>query len=103
MRLTEEDLSRLETLARIRLGSVERETLRLQLAGIIDFVRQLESEEPGEEPVDKVENSISGDLRVDVPGDCLEREKVLQQAPDRMAGHFRVPAVIESNENVSNM
>ncbi len=101
MRLSEEELLRLEGLARIRLETGERETLRIQLAGIIDFVRRLEVADIRDDAVHEEKRPIPGALRVDEVRDCLERETVLEQAPDSKTGHFRVPAVIDSEEDVS--
>ena len=36
----------------------------------------------------------TGDFRADVPGTSLERERVLDAAPDPADGLFRVPKVI---------
>ncbi|MBU8920650.1 MAG: Asp-tRNA(Asn)/Glu-tRNA(Gln) amidotransferase subunit GatC [Bacteroidales bacterium] len=103
MRLSDKELSRLEALARIRLETGERETLRIQLAGIIDFVRRMEGAETLDESLNEKKRQISRMLRVDKPGDCLDRETVLEQAPDSKVGHFRVPAVIDSEEDDSRM
>jgi aspartyl-tRNA(Asn)/glutamyl-tRNA(Gln) amidotransferase subunit C len=82
----------LEKLAKVDLDEQERDRLRLQLDRVLGFVRKLQ--EIDTEGVVRGEAAPS-DPAADVPGECLEREEVLAQAPDSGDGFFRVPAIIE--------
>jgi aspartyl-tRNA(Asn)/glutamyl-tRNA(Gln) amidotransferase subunit C len=89
------ELSDLEALAKIALEPGERDRFRLQLESIIGFVRKLQEVEAGEVAGGgAVQVSGSGTVRDD-PSECLDREEVLCQAPDREGPFFRVPAVID--------
>jgi aspartyl-tRNA(Asn)/glutamyl-tRNA(Gln) amidotransferase subunit C len=99
MRMSDNEMSRLEALARIQLETGEREMLRIQLAHIIGFLHRLDVSDIGEDDVPEEKLAIPGILRLDEVRDCLERDVVLEQAPDRAGGHFRVPAVIDGEED----
>lgn len=95
MKLTDIELSDLEALARVDLEPEERDRLRLQLDRIIGFVRKLQEVETGGVEAGG-EGAVPGKAPVlDEPQECLDREEVLGQAPDREEGFFRVPPVID--------
>ena len=95
MKLTDMEFGDLEALARVDLDPEERDRLRLQLDRILGFVKKLQEVETGAE--EKAGTDILPAVlpSADEPGECLDREEVLGQAPDREAGFFRVPPVIE--------
>jgi aspartyl-tRNA(Asn)/glutamyl-tRNA(Gln) amidotransferase subunit C len=95
LKLTDMEFGDLEALARIDLGPEERDRLRLQLGRILGFVRKLQEVDAGEQ--EETGPALTGRLITasDEPGECLEREEVLGQAPDREDGFFRVPPVID--------
>ncbi len=95
MKLTDMEFSDLEALARIDLEPEERDRLRLQLDRILGFFRKLQEVETGmvEQTGTEVPSSVLPAF--DEPHDCLDREEVLGQAPDREEGFFRVPPVID--------
>jgi aspartyl-tRNA(Asn)/glutamyl-tRNA(Gln) amidotransferase subunit C len=93
--LTDSEFKELEALAKIDLGPEERDRLRIQLERILGFVRKLqevESEEAGAVPAGGARPSA------DEPGECVDREEVLGQAPGREEAFFSVPPVIERGE-----
>jgi aspartyl-tRNA(Asn)/glutamyl-tRNA(Gln) amidotransferase subunit C len=95
--LTDEELRRIEELARVRLTGDSREKLRGQLAGIIDFVRRLGDIDRAEAESTPADGSRGGTGRRDVVEDCLSKKEVLDQAPESERGMFRVPPVIETD------
>jgi len=98
MTLSEDDLEHLERLARVKLDGESRARLREQLAGIIEFVRQLQAiDTAGVEPRAYV-GEFAPTLREDVVRPCLPRDEVLASAPDAKFGFFAVPPVIEADE-----
>lgn len=96
---TEEDLRHLEQLTRLRLEGGSRETLREQLARIIDFVKQLENCETSttDEPPGAVETR-GAHMRDDVVQSCLSIEEALGGAPESGRNMFKVPPVIDTEE-----
>ncbi len=102
MKLTDMEFGDLEAIARVDLDPEERDRLRLQLDRIIGFVRKLQEVETGGTGADGVRGGATGGTvtqpAADEPGDCLDREEVLGQAPDREGGFFRVPPVIDRED-----
>jgi aspartyl-tRNA(Asn)/glutamyl-tRNA(Gln) amidotransferase subunit C len=86
----------LESLARIRLDSEERDRLRLQFARIVEFVEKLKGIDTSGFGGETVYRGAR--LAGDDPQPCLDREEVLGQAPDREGGFFRVPPVIDTGK-----
>jgi aspartyl-tRNA(Asn)/glutamyl-tRNA(Gln) amidotransferase subunit C len=97
LKITDSEFVDIEALAKIDLSGEEREKLRIQLERILGFVRIL-ADEKTEEPD---ETGAAGVIpSPDVPRECLDREEVLAQAPERENGFFRVPPVIEREGGV---
>ena len=92
MGLSDMEFSDLEALAKIDLDEEERDRLRFQLDRVLGFVRKLEEVDTGGVPESAAPSSPPAE---DIPGECLDRDEVLGQAPDSVDGLFRVPAVIE--------
>ncbi|UCG52955.1 MAG: Asp-tRNA(Asn)/Glu-tRNA(Gln) amidotransferase subunit GatC [Candidatus Latescibacterota bacterium] len=89
-------ITHLEALARIELTPQEKERLALQLDRIITYVKQLEQiDTTGVEPTSLVIHENHSGLRPDRPGDCIERDTILGDAPDIKRHLFRVPKIIE--------
>lgn len=100
MKIDRKLIKHLEALARIELGEEERDTLADQLGRIVEFVEKLQSVDTSEVSEKRVVvHSDEEHLRDDetVPG--LDRETVLEQAPDVVGNLFRVPRVIDRNES----
>jgi aspartyl-tRNA(Asn)/glutamyl-tRNA(Gln) amidotransferase subunit C len=94
MSIDERRLGRLEKLARIELTPAEKKRFAIQLDRIIGYVTQLqkidtETVQPFQPPGKRAI------LRRDDPGSCLDRDTVLDEAPDTEDHHYRVPRVIE--------
>ncbi|WP_201738467.1 Asp-tRNA(Asn)/Glu-tRNA(Gln) amidotransferase subunit GatC [Thermus thermamylovorans] len=89
MELSPELLRKLEGLAKIRLSSEEEALLLEDLRRILEFVDSLPRVEEVEEP------EAQGRLREDEPWPSLSPEEALSVAPEREAGFFRVPRVLE--------
>lgn len=96
MKLEEGELEHLESLARIRLDGEAREKLREQLAGIIEFVRQLQEIDTSGYEAKAYLGGFEPVLRADEIESCLSREEVLAESPDSENGYFKVPPVIDA-------
>jgi aspartyl-tRNA(Asn)/glutamyl-tRNA(Gln) amidotransferase subunit C len=93
--LSREDVLRIAELARVELTSDEVELFTRQLAGILDYVAQIQRlDTTGVEPTSHVINRPID--RADAPVPPLSRGEALANAPDAAteAGLFKVPRVM---------
>ena len=93
------NLKHLARLARLQLDPAQEEGLSRDMERILAFFQSLESlDTEGIEPAARP-FPLPGRLRKDKAGPLLERERVLENAPDQAEGFFRVPPVLEEEEN----
>jgi len=79
-------------LARLRLNDEEVERFTRELGTILEHVERIQQLDlAGVEPISHVVELVNV-LRPDEPGQCLDRDRVLAQAPDAAEGGFRVPS-----------
>lgn len=79
-------------LARLRLTDDEVERFTRELGTILEHVERIQQLDlAGVEPTSHVVELVNV-LRPDEPGQCLDRDCVLAQAPDAAEGGFRVPS-----------
>lgn len=96
MQTDQQLISRLEKLARLRLGDSEREKLGSDLQRILDMVDKLQSlNTDGVEPLIWM-NENENALRNDEVSGQLTNEAALLNAPKTDEGYFSTPKVIES-------
>ena len=98
MALDRKDVEHVAKLARLELSEQELELYTRQLGDVLGYVEQL-----GEVNVEGVEPLAHGAhggnvFREDRAGRSLDREKVLEGAPDSDGRFFRVPKVIDTGE-----
>ena len=95
MGLTEKDVEHVAKLARLEITDAEKARYTLQLANILGHAEELNAVEvTGVEPTFHV-LPLRNVLREDLVKPSLSREEVLQNAPDKAKGAFRVPKIIE--------
>ena len=94
MSLNIEEVRRIAHLARLRLSAEEERTFAPQLAEIVAYIDQLEEFETAP----TVRESSSLPEAEDEPGDCLERDRLLDNAPEALDSFFVVPQV-KATEN----
>ena len=80
-------------LARIELDETETETIRIQLAAILDYIEKLNEVSERAEPF-AFGDAWNAPLRPDEPVPSLPVEESLQNASDRKDQLFRVPRII---------
>lgn len=92
------DVRKIAKLAHLEITNEEVEIYTPQMNNIVAYVEQLNELE-----TDNVEASLGGltaegeatkTIREDIPHQSLGQEKVLDQAPSAVAGHFQVPKVL---------
>ncbi|MBX5464083.1 MAG: Asp-tRNA(Asn)/Glu-tRNA(Gln) amidotransferase subunit GatC [Clostridia bacterium] len=101
MAISPDEVRHVARLARLALDEGEVERLAGELGAILEYVAQLQRvETAGVPPTAHVLDQVNA-LREDEPGPGLEREVLLEEAPDREGPFWRVPRVIgEGGENV---
>lgn len=93
--LTPEDVSHIARLAYIKLSGSEAEKMGVQLTNILSQFQALASvDTEGVEPTGHT-TDVHSIMRIDEPHPPLEREDVLQNAPDRDGEFMRVRPVLE--------
>jgi aspartyl-tRNA(Asn)/glutamyl-tRNA(Gln) amidotransferase subunit C len=95
MKISKQEVEHVAKLARLELSEQEKEKLTDQLSNILTYVEKLnELDTAGVEPTAHVLD-IENVMREDVAGESLTQEKALANAPEKSAGHYRVPKIIE--------
>ncbi len=93
--LTQKDVAKVASLARIKMSDQELEQYAPQLSKIIGFVEQLdEVNTDNVEPLASVVD-IALSLRHDEVTDGGYPDKILSNAPETLEGFFVVPKVVE--------
>jgi aspartyl-tRNA(Asn)/glutamyl-tRNA(Gln) amidotransferase subunit C len=97
MALSQEDVRRIASLARLRLSPEEERVFQGQLSAILDYVRQLEElDVTGVEPMTHaLAAGEAPPLRPDEVREGLPAGEALAAAPARQDTCFLVPRIIE--------
>jgi aspartyl-tRNA(Asn)/glutamyl-tRNA(Gln) amidotransferase subunit C len=95
MKISKQEVEHVAKLARLELSEQEKDTLTDQLSNILTYVETLNSlDTRGVEPTSHVLD-IKNVMRDDVAMQGLTQEQALANAPDKAAGHYKVPKIIE--------
>ena len=99
MSLSFQDIGRIANLARLQLRPEEGERMLAQINGLFDLVEQMRAVEttgiePLSHPVAAIQ-PIALRLREDKATEVIDREANMRNAPNREAGLFLVPKVVE--------
>jgi len=95
MSLTNADVRKVASLARLAMSEAEIETARMQLSGIFDLIAEMQAvDTKGIAPMSHAQD-LSQRLRDDVVTETDQRELLLSIAPQAEAGLYLVPQVIE--------
>lgn len=95
MKISKKDVEYVAKLARLKLSEKEKEKFTKQLDQILKYVDKL-----NELDTEKVKPTshvlpLKNVFREDKAGKSLKVEKVLENAPEKVKGFFKVPKVIE--------
>lgn len=98
MKVDRELLKKLATLARLEIPEEAEDGLISDLQQMVTFIEQLQEVEVGgiEPMISPVYHSFNGSPDVAEP--ALDRDRMLNQAPDRQGPFFRLPKVVEKDE-----
>jgi aspartyl-tRNA(Asn)/glutamyl-tRNA(Gln) amidotransferase subunit C len=95
MKISKQEVEHVAKLARLELAEVEKDKLIDQLSNILTYVETLNGlDTTGVEPTSHVLD-IKNVMRDDVSAPSLPQEQALANAPEKAAGHFKVPKIIE--------
>ncbi|MBP1970411.1 aspartyl-tRNA(Asn)/glutamyl-tRNA(Gln) amidotransferase subunit C [Virgibacillus natechei] len=93
--ITKDQVKHVAHLARLAVSEEEAEKLTKELGAIMDFSDQLsELDTEGIEPTVHDQHVLNV-LRKDKPKQWDKKEEALKNAPDKEAGQFRVPSILE--------
>ncbi len=95
MKITRLEVEHVAKLARLELSDQEKEMLTDQLSNILTYVEKLnELDTKNVAPTSHVLD-ITNIMRDDAPGQSLPQDRALANAPEKAAGHYKVPRIIE--------
>lgn len=95
MKITLETVEYVAALARLNLSHEEKEMMSTQMGDILNYMDKLNTlDTTGVPPLEHVEH-MTNIFREDVVKDSFDREKILENAPDKENGAFRVPKIVE--------
>jgi aspartyl-tRNA(Asn)/glutamyl-tRNA(Gln) amidotransferase subunit C len=95
VKISKQEVEHVARLARLELSEGEKDRLIDQLSNILTYVETLNGlDTKGVEPTSHVLD-IKNVMRDDVSAPSLPQEQALANAPDKAAGHFKVPKIIE--------
>jgi len=94
--ISKEEVIKIANLARLDLSETEIEKMQKDLAGILDYIGQLNKVNVSEIELESEENVPENILRDDVAvSQTLETvEKMLSQAPNREGNHIKVKEIL---------
>ena len=96
MKITDNDVTYVASLANLQLTVEERLRMVRDLNSILDYIDRLNQlETTNVPPMAQAEFATGSALREDELQPCLPREAALKNAPDTDGKFFKVPKVIE--------
>lgn len=94
-RISPDDVRHVAKLARLSLTDDEVALFAQQLAPVLDHAADIEALDIGDLAPTAHPLALENVLRPDEPGECLDRDEVLAQAPEAEDGRFRVPRILD--------
>ncbi|MFW5999368.1 MAG: Asp-tRNA(Asn)/Glu-tRNA(Gln) amidotransferase subunit GatC [Halanaerobiaceae bacterium] len=96
--ISKEEVRHIADLAHLELTEEDVETFTRQLGDILDYIEKLDELDTGDVVPTSYTIPMRNILRGDDVEESMEREKVLQNAPEVKDGQFRVPPIIGDEE-----
>lgn len=96
--LDKEQVSKVAHLARLELTEPEKEQFVTQLSSILEYFEQLSELDTDNVPPTTRAIDVSNITRSDQLKSTLEREKLLEVAPDHDGEFYRVPKILNTDE-----
>ncbi len=92
--ITEKDVYKIATLAKVEIKPEEAENLRKEFQNILEYFNILDEVEENVEPTFQV-LPLSNVFRDDVPKRCIPRDEALKNAKHVEKEYFKGPKVVE--------
>jgi len=94
MKLSREEVEHVALLARLDLKEEEKERFRAQLSSILEYAEMLNRLDTNNVDPTYHVLPLQNVSRPDEARESLLREEVLRNAPERVAGYFKVPRIL---------
>ena len=94
-----EQVQKIALLARLEITPEEEQQFSPQLNSILDYFEQLSELDTTDVPPTTRAIEISNVTREDAMQSYLNRDKLLQQAPEQNGDFFEVPQILSTDEN----
>ncbi|MDH7576996.1 MAG: Asp-tRNA(Asn)/Glu-tRNA(Gln) amidotransferase subunit GatC [Bacillota bacterium] len=94
MKLSREEVEHVALLARLDLKEEEKERFRAQLSSILEYAEMLNRLDTNNVDPTYHVLPLQNVSRPDKARESLLREEVLRNAPERVAGYFKVPRIL---------
>lgn len=96
MPLSLTEVEHVAELARLKLDEAEKILFREQLSAILDYAAMIQQVDTSAAAPTATVLPLNNVMRDDIPEPSLSQEDVLANAPDPVAGFFRVRAILEA-------
>ena len=94
MKISKDEILKVAALARLDLEEASIEAFAEQISTILDYVDTLKNVDTEGVPATSHAISLTNAFREDEPHEHLERDRVLENAPEKEDGAFTVPRII---------
>ncbi len=94
MTITREEIIHVANLARLEVGETEIDTFAEQLGEVLEYVNTLKQVDTDGVPPTSHAIFLTNAFREDVASGHLDRDKALNNAPEKENGSFLVPKVV---------
>lgn len=92
------DIAKVAALARIALSPEELEEYGRQLGDILEHAERVQALPTDDVPPTSHALDMTNAFRADEVTPSLDRDEILEQAPDAVDGFFRVPRIVDAGE-----
>lgn len=93
--ISKDQVKHVAHLSRLAVSDEEAEKLTAELSSIIRFADQLSELDTEDIEPTVYDQEHLNVLRKDEPKQWTKKEEALKNAPDKQAGHFKVPSILE--------
>lgn len=95
MKISKQEVEHVAKLARLELSEQEQEKLTDQLSKILTYVEKLNELDTASIAPTAHVLDIKNVMRDDIAAPGLTQDRALANAPEKAAGHYKVPKIIE--------
>ena len=95
MKITEKDVEYVAKLSRLHITDEQKEKLTVDMAAIIGFADKLSQIDTGASEPQAHAIVVENVFRSDEIKPSYKRDEILKNAPDKQAGCFAVPRIVE--------